>query len=226
VYNCYQYSCCEGRNSNVTPAKVKSVFLVTSFSKFTCDIPFSVIGMNECNSEHNCIFMGRLYLSLWATCFDLYFKFLILLNPLKHEKIQITFRKSSQHYFKIIILLYILWKTYIYLWFNTKLLRSFYLLLWKNYIYPYKNTLLLRITPVSSMYRYFNIFSWQVHHQILAFITQFRGFKPDEAVEFFRTINSQRAFLRKGSKTVGPMSLIYGMLKIPRRLWKSASRQN
>jgi hypothetical protein len=29
--------------------------------------------------------------------------------------------------------------------------------------------------------------------------------------------NPQRAFLRKGSKTVGPMSLIYGMKKIPRR---------
>jgi hypothetical protein len=29
--------------------------------------------------------------------------------------------------------------------------------------------------------------------------------------------NPQRTFLRKGSKTVGSMSLIYGMYKIPRR---------
>jgi hypothetical protein len=31
-----------------------------------------------------------------------------------------------------------------------------------------------------------------------------------EAVGFFRAKNPQHAFLRKGSKTVGPMSLIYG----------------
>jgi hypothetical protein len=42
----------------------------------------------------------------------------------------------------------------------------------------------------------------------LASGTQGRGFKPSD---FSGRKNPQRAFLRKVSKTVGPMSLIYGM---------------
>jgi hypothetical protein len=46
----------------------------------------------------------------------------------------------------------------------------------------------------------------------LAFGTQVRGFKPGRSRRIFQgEKNPQRAFLRKGSKTVGPMSLIYGM---------------
>jgi hypothetical protein len=46
----------------------------------------------------------------------------------------------------------------------------------------------------------------------LAFGTQVRGLKPDRSRRIFQgEKNPQRAFLRKGSKTVGPMSLIYGM---------------
>jgi hypothetical protein len=46
----------------------------------------------------------------------------------------------------------------------------------------------------------------------LAFGTQVRGFKPGRSRQIFSgRKNPQRAFLRKGSKTVGPMSLIYGM---------------
>jgi hypothetical protein len=46
----------------------------------------------------------------------------------------------------------------------------------------------------------------------LAFGTQVRGFKPGRNRRIFQgEKNSQRAFLRKESKTVGPMSLIYGM---------------
>jgi hypothetical protein len=46
----------------------------------------------------------------------------------------------------------------------------------------------------------------------LAFGTQVRGFKPDRSRRIFQgEKNPQRAFLRKGSKTVGPMSFIYGM---------------
>jgi hypothetical protein len=41
----------------------------------------------------------------------------------------------------------------------------------------------------------------------LASGTQVRGFKPGRN----RRKNPQRAFLQKGSKTVGPMLLIYGM---------------
>jgi hypothetical protein len=38
------------------------------------------------------------------------------------------------------------------------------------------------------------------------------GSNPADAIRFFRAKkNPQRAFLQKGSKTVGPMSLIYGM---------------
>jgi hypothetical protein len=42
-------------------------------------------------------------------------------------------------------------------------------------------------------------------------VPKFAGSNPAEAVGFFRAKNPQRAFLRKGSKTVGPISLIYGM---------------
>jgi hypothetical protein len=43
----------------------------------------------------------------------------------------------------------------------------------------------------------------------LAFGTQVRGFKPGRSRLIFQgEKNPQRAFLRKGSKTVGPMSLI------------------
>jgi hypothetical protein len=47
---------------------------------------------------------------------------------------------------------------------------------------------------------------------LAASVPKFAGSNPAEAVGFFRAKkNPQRAFLRKGSKTVGPMSLIYGM---------------
>jgi hypothetical protein len=46
----------------------------------------------------------------------------------------------------------------------------------------------------------------------LASDTQVRGFKPGrQPSDFSGRKNPQRTFLRKGSKTVGPMSLIYGM---------------
>jgi len=49
LYNCYQFSCCAVRNSNVTAETVNSVFLVTAFPNFTCDIPFCVSDMIELN---------------------------------------------------------------------------------------------------------------------------------------------------------------------------------
>jgi hypothetical protein len=47
----------------------------------------------------------------------------------------------------------------------------------------------------------------------LAFGTQVRGFKPGRSRRIFQgeKILSAPSFLRKGSKTVGPMSSIYGM---------------
>ena len=46
----------------------------------------------------------------------------------------------------------------------------------------------------------------------LAFGTQVRGFKPGRSRRIFQGEKIlKRAFLRKVSKTVGPMSLIYGM---------------
>jgi hypothetical protein len=46
----------------------------------------------------------------------------------------------------------------------------------------------------------------------LASGTQVRGLKPGRRHRIFQgEKNPQRAFLRKGSKTVDPMSLIYGM---------------
>jgi hypothetical protein len=46
----------------------------------------------------------------------------------------------------------------------------------------------------------------------LAFGTQVRGFKPGRSRRFCQgEKNPQGAFLRKGGKTLGPMSLIYGM---------------
>jgi hypothetical protein len=48
-------------------------------------------------------------------------------------------------------------------------------------------------------------------------VPKFAGSNLAEAIGFFRAKkNPQRAFLLKGSKTVGPMSLIYGMQKVPR----------
>jgi hypothetical protein len=44
-------SCCARRNSNVTAVTVNSVFIVTAFTKFMCDIPFSVSDMNKSNYE-------------------------------------------------------------------------------------------------------------------------------------------------------------------------------
>ena len=46
----------------------------------------------------------------------------------------------------------------------------------------------------------------------LAFGTQVRGFKPGQICRIFQGKKIlKRAFLQKGSKTVGLMSLIYGM---------------
>jgi hypothetical protein len=46
----------------------------------------------------------------------------------------------------------------------------------------------------------------------LAFGTQVQWFKPGQNRRIFQgEKNPHRAFLQKGSKTVGPMSLIYGM---------------
>ena len=46
----------------------------------------------------------------------------------------------------------------------------------------------------------------------LAFGTQVRGFKPSRSSQIFQGEKIlKHTFLRKGSKTVGPMSLIYGM---------------
>jgi len=42
--------------------------------------------------------------------------------------------------------------------------------------------------------------------RVLAFSTQVRGFNPAEAFGFFGRKNPQHAFLRRGSKAVGPMS--------------------
>ena len=41
---------------------------------------------------------------------------------------------------------------------------------------------------------------------VLAFSTQVCGFKPGRSRQIFRAKNPQHAFLRRGSKAVGPMS--------------------
>jgi cellulose synthase/poly-beta-1,6-N-acetylglucosamine synthase-like glycosyltransferase len=41
---------------------------------------------------------------------------------------------------------------------------------------------------------------------VLAFSTQVRGFKPGRIHWIFRAKKNQHAFLRRGSKAVGPMS--------------------
>ena len=47
---------------------------------------------------------------------------------------------------------------------------------------------------------------------VLAFGTQVRGFAPGRIRRILRAKkNPQHAFLRSGSKAVGPMSLLYGM---------------
>ena len=46
----------------------------------------------------------------------------------------------------------------------------------------------------------------------VVFSTQVRGFKPGRSGRIFKgEKNPQRAFLRRGSKAVGPMSYTYGM---------------
>jgi hypothetical protein len=49
----------------------------------------------------------------------------------------------------------------------------------------------------------------------LASGTQVRGFEPSQSHRIFGRKNHQRAFLRRGSKTVSPMSQLCGMLKNP-----------
>jgi hypothetical protein len=52
-----------------------------------------------------------------------------------------------------------------------------------------------------------------------------QGFKPGRSHQDFPgRKNPQHAFLRKGSKAVGPMSQICGMWKIPGLTWKSQSQ--
>jgi hypothetical protein len=52
---------------------------------------------------------------------------------------------------------------------------------------------------------------WSIR-SVLAFGTQVRGFKPGRSRPIFQgEKNPQHAFLRKGSKVVGPTSWIYGM---------------
>jgi hypothetical protein len=46
-------------------------------------------------------------------------------------------------------------------------------------------------------------------------VPKFAGSNPAEAVYFSGRKNPQHAFLRRGGKTVGPMSQIFGMLKNP-----------
>jgi hypothetical protein len=46
---------------------------------------------------------------------------------------------------------------------------------------------------------------------ILAAGTQVRGFKPSRSRRIFQAKNPQHAFLRRGSKAVGPMSQLCGM---------------
>jgi len=41
-----EYICCSDRKPIVTTATINSLFLVTAFPNFTCDIPFSVSDMN------------------------------------------------------------------------------------------------------------------------------------------------------------------------------------
>jgi hypothetical protein len=50
--------------------------------------------------------------------------------------------------------------------------------------------------------------------QTLSWLPKFTGSNPAEAVRFLKgDKNPQQAFLRKGSKIIGPMSQICGMLK-------------
>jgi hypothetical protein len=59
---------------------------------------------------------------------------------------------------------------------------------------------------------YHKIVTFPEYLSDLTFGTQVRGFKPGRSRRIFqREKNPQRAFLRKGNKTLGPMSLIYGM---------------
>jgi hypothetical protein len=50
------------------------------------------------------------------------------------------------------------------------------------------------------------------------------GSNPTEAVGFLKgDKNPQHTFLRKGSKIIGPMSQIYGMLKNPGYIFQALS---
>jgi len=84
LYNCYQCSCCAGRNSSVNTAQIYSVFIVTAFLNFTCDIPFSVSEMDEWNWHHSntTVFLwdDRKNLSIWGICFDINDDIFILLT--------------------------------------------------------------------------------------------------------------------------------------------------
>ena len=65
------------------------------------------------------------------------------------------------------------------------------------------------------------IFKFMVVNKIIGFgglgvacwplVPKFAGSNPAEAVEFLGRKNPQHAFLRRGSKAVGPMSYICGM---------------
>jgi len=80
-------SSCADRNSNVSTAPLNTLFLVTAFQAFTCDILFvSVIRNYEINIILNKIAFlryDRVNLSDWAECFDINYDFFILLKPLK-----------------------------------------------------------------------------------------------------------------------------------------------
>jgi len=80
-------SSCADRNSNVSTAPVNTLFLVTTFQVFKCDILFvSVIRNYEFNIILNKIAVlkdNRVNLSDWAECFDINYDFFILLKTLK-----------------------------------------------------------------------------------------------------------------------------------------------
>ena len=57
-------------------------------------------------------------------------------------------------------------------------------------------------------------------------VHKFTGSNLAEAVRFLGRKNPQHAFLRRGSKAVGPMLWICSMQKIPKFMWKSEFRQN
>jgi hypothetical protein len=61
---------------------------------------------------------------------------------------------------------------------------------------------------------------------VVSMLPKIAGSNPAEAVGFFPGIkNPEHAFLQKGSKAVGPVSYIYGTLKIPCGFRGSRDRQ-